>query len=739
MSGKNENTTGISRRNFLKSSGHLLIGFSILQLPFHVSGKTEDQSAEFSPGGPDEIDSWIRIDADGSATVLTGKMELGQGIKTALKQMAAEELDLDMSRVKIIIADTALTQNEGFTAGSGSIERSGYAIRRAAAEAKQQLLILAAEKLSLPIGRLEVNDGMVSSTENNQKISYWDLLKSRKLEGKISANPVLKDHVRFKLVGKPIQRDDITEMVTGKYIYVHDLRFPNMVHARVCHPPAYNSELISVPEDEIKSLPGVLKLVRNGRFLGVIAQEEYQAVKALELISAKAVWKNKPISPNQPELYNDIKNSLADGELVDKNDKVVTLIEESPVKHEATYYRPYQMHGSIGPSCAVAEWKEGQLRIWSHTQGVLPLRRTIADLLQMDEAKIRVTGVPGSGCYGHNAADDAAADAVLLAMEMPGKSVRVMWMRGDEHRWEPYGSAMVMKIGAGIDKSGLITAWNAEVWSDTHSTRAAGKAGHLIAGRHLEKPFAFAGDRFSGGSHRNSSPIYNVPSRQIKLFNYKGPLRTSSLRSLGSYANIFALESFMDELAFKARLDPVEFRLKHLSDERIIELIQTLAQKSGWKSFKKQKNRGIGFAFSQYKNQAAYFGAVAEVYIDHPAKKIRLSRLTGCIDAGQTINSDGLKNQTEGGMIQSASWTMMEEVKYDQNGIVSTNWNSYPIMRFMDSPQTEVFIIDRPEKNPLGAGEAAQGPVAAALANAVFNASGKRLREIPLLYEKLME
>jgi CO/xanthine dehydrogenase Mo-binding subunit len=395
------------------------------------------------------------------------------------------------------------------------------------------------------------------------------------------------------------------------------------------------------------------------------------------------------------------------------------------------------MHGSIGPSCAIAMWKNDFLTVWSHTQGVYPLRQSLSNLLTIPEEKIRVIGVPGSGCYGHNGADDVAADAALVAMEMPGKPVRVQWMREDEHRWEPYGSAMVMNLKAGIGATGKVVAWKTELWSDTHSTRPGGRAGHLIAARDLEKPFSFDAAGFSGGSSRNSIPLYDFATRQIVLHNYKGPLRTSALRSLGAYANIFALESFVDELALKAGKDPIEFRLLHLKDERAKEVINVLAQKIAWGKQELKAGTAIGFAFAQYKNEAAYFAVAAEVKVDPAAKKFRVVKLTGCIDAGQIINSDGIKNQTSGGMIQAASWTLLESVQYNADGILSTGWDSYSILRFADVPDTEVIIIDRPQQEPLGAGEAAQGPTAAAIGNAIFRATGSRLRELPLTADKI--
>jgi CO/xanthine dehydrogenase Mo-binding subunit len=430
-----------------------------------------------------------------------------------------------------------------------------------------------------------------------------------------------------------------------------------------------------------------------------------------------------------------------------KNSNPPQMVEDSPgieskIKSsnkflKAEYHRPYHMHGSTGPSCAVAEWKEENLTVWSPTQGVYPLQNSLSDLFGLEKEKIRCIGMPGSGCYGHNGADDVSAEAALIAKYYPEKPVRLQWMREDEHQWEPYGSAMAIQLEAGMDHQGKIMAWDTHIWSDTHSTRPNGKAGHYVSARHLEKPFEFQKGGFSGGSYRNATPLYNIQAKRLQLHNYEGPLRTSALRGLGAYGNIFALESFMDELALEAEMDPIAFRIKNLDDDRAVAVLENLATKTGWDSRVKSSEKGYGIAFSKYKNTASYFAVLAEVEIDKVEKTFKLTKMTGVIDSGQCINPDGLKNQTEGGMIQSASWTLMEAVKYDETGILSTDWTTYPIMRAKEVPEIEVHIINRPELPPMGAGEAAQGPVAAAIANAVFDATGSRVRDLPLKAEKV--
>lgn len=726
--------TNLGRRHFLKNTGKLVIGFSLAPFPF----SSQAQSMPFTGPRADtnNIDAWIRIDAEGNLTVLTGKTELGQGIKTALMQIAAEELDVNMKRVRIIIADTGQTADERYTAGSASITGSGSAIRKAAAEARRILLDMAAEKLKSPVSGLTVKDGIVTAMATGQSISYGALLSGKSIQGGITGKAPLKDPSKYTLVGTAYPREDIAAMVTGQPVYVQDIRLPDMLHARILRPPVYGAKLLSLPEEKVAGQTGIVKLVRNGSFVAIVAQEEYQAIKALRLLQQLSTWDKPALLPAQPNLFDHMIKQTANSEVVQKNEAVDPAIAAAATQHEAIYKRPYQMHGSIGPSCAVAQWKDDQLTVWSHTQGAFPLRSTLADLLNIPESKIRVMAVPGSGCYGHNGADDVGADAALLAMAVPGKPVRVQWMREDEHTWEPYGSAMLLRLKGGLDAQGNLLALNTELWSDTHSTRPGGRAGHFIAGRDLEKPFPFSTGRFSGGSYRNAMPLYDT-LRQVILYNYKGPLRTSALRSLGAYANIFALESFMDELAHKAGKDPAAFRLQYLKDERARAVVQLVMEKTQWNERIKKKGVGLGIAFAQYKNDASYFAVVAEVAVDKPAKQYRLVKLTGVIEAGQTINMDGIKNQTAGGMIQSASWTMLEEVHYNNNAVQSKNWDTYPIFRFNAVPDTEVFVINRPELPPVGAGEAAQGPTAAAIANAIFNATGSRLRELPLKPSKI--
>lgn len=739
---ENSQTPNPSRRSFLKSTGHLLIGFNLLPLTFCQTKGSQSESPAYTgiPVRPTIdnklIDSWIRLDATGHLTVLSGKQELGQGIKIALIQIAAEELDIHPDRCHIINSDTGQTANEGFTAGSNSVEGSGSAIRQAAAEARLYLLKLAGQKLNTNPDSLRVENGTIKAP-SGEETTYWKLLEGKFIEEKITGEATPKNPTNYQFVGQSFKREDIVKMVKGESHFVHDLNLPGMVHARILHPPSYQNRLQSIDLTEVESMPGVLKVIRNGSFLAVVAEREYQAVKAREKLKSLAIWDKAPIELLQDQLFGSIKNTPGKPEEVQVSPGISDTISKAAINHQAEYFRPYHMHASMGPSCALAIWEGDELTVWTATQGVYPVRNTIADLFSLDAEKIRCIGVPGSGCYGHNGADDVSGEVAMIAKELPGRHVRLQWMREDENKWEPYGTTMAFRISAGIDSDGNLLAWDTVVWSDSHSTRPNGSAGSFISARHLDPPIELRKGGWSGGSHRNGIPEYTFKAKQLYLFDYDGPLRTSSLRGLGAYANTFAMECFLDELIRKSGNDPFEFRIKNLEDPRAIAVIKELAERSNLKTKSKPANTGFGVAYARYKNATSYFAVLAEIKIDKEAKNYKLKKLTGVIDSGLTINPDGLKNQTEGGMIQSASWTMMEEVTFDQNGITSVDWNSYPIMRMIDVPEVEVHIIDRPETKPMGAGEAAMGPVAAAIANAVFDATGSRIRNLPIKPEKI--
>jgi CO/xanthine dehydrogenase Mo-binding subunit len=489
-------------------------------------------------------------------------------------------------------------------------------------------------------------------------------------------------------------------------------------------------------------MPGVIKVVRDGNFLAVVAEKEFQSIQAMNALSSAAKWKETAHLPKHDDLVNVLTHLPSqDSTIFERNAPSVS----GQKTIEATYTRPYQSHGSIGPSCAVAQFVDGAITVWTHTQGVYPDRAGIAEMLRMPPASVRLIHVEGSGCYGHNGADDAAADAALIARALPGRPVRVQWMREQEHAWEPFGPAMVTKLKASLDAAGKIADWNFEVFSNTHSMRPGG-AGALLAAQHMAQSFAVPAPKPlplpEGGGDRNAIPIYTFPNAHVvHHFIAEMPLRISAMRALGAYHNVFSIESFVDELALLAGADPVEFRLKHLDDQRGREVIEKAAQGFGWKRDQKPPpERGYGFAFARYKNLAAYCAIASEVEVNRETGRPRLVRAVAAVDAGQVVNPDGLTNQIEGAIVQSMSWTLYESVTFDDKRITSIDWQTYPILRFNAVPERiDVRIINRPGQPFLGSGETGQGPAAASIANGIANATGKRLRDLPLTRKRIKD
>jgi nicotinate dehydrogenase subunit B len=729
-------TTPVSRRGFLAASGALIVSFSLL--PAVRLAAQQAPSAPKPPGSLGNtplLDAWIRVDADGGVTVFTGKAELGQGIKTALIQIAAEQLGVDPARIDLITADTSRTPDEGFTAGSRSLTDSGTAIMHAAAQVREILIARAAERLGIAVDRLQARDGAVLA-DDGRRVAFGELVAVNSEPVHARPQSKLKDPKSYTVIGKPMPRVDIPAKMTGGAAYVQDLRLPGMVHARVVRPPSYGARLREVQTDAAQKLPGVLKIVRDGSYLAVIAEREYQAIVAMRALAAAAAWDERAGLPEPAKLYDFLKRTPSNA-IVDLDRRAASDQAAAARTVEASYRRPYQMHGAIGPSCAVGWFKDGALTVWTHSQGVYPLRRAIAEMLQLPEDRVRCVHAEGSGCYGHNAADDVAADAALLARAFPDRPVRVQWMREQEHAWEPYGPAMLTQAKAALDAGGAIVDWQYDVWSNAHSTRP-GRAGSLMPAWHLATPFAPPPPQPiplpEGGGDRNAIPFYTFPNaRVVHHFIPAMPVRVSALRGLGAYMNVFSIESFVDELAAAAGADPVEFRLRHLDDLRARDAIGAAATRFGWSGYAKARGRGRGFAFARYKNLAAYLALAVEVEVERETGRTRLVRAVAAVDSGQAVNPDGIRNQIEGGIVQSMSWTLFEAVGFDATRITSADWSSYPIARFPEIPQiVDVHVIDRPGMPFLGTGEAAQGPTAAAIANAIADATGVRLRELPL-------
>jgi CO/xanthine dehydrogenase Mo-binding subunit len=722
-----------SRRDVL--AGALVVSFSLRAIP-SLAQEQENVSKPPLPGSLKKapmLDAWIRIDADGSVTVFTGKCEIGQGVKTALIQVAAEELELDPHAIHLVTADTARAANEGFTSGSNSMKDSASAIRNAAAQVREILIGIAAERLGVAADRLRAQSGAIIGPDN-RRAAYGDLVAGNVLHVTAQPTSKLKAPDTLKIIGQSLPRIDIPGKVTGGVSYVHDLRLSGMVHARVVRPPSYDARLQSIDTSDAEKMPGVIKVVRDGSFLGILAEREFQAVTAMHALAAAAKWDIATKLPDETNISSIIESLPAEDHVIaDKHAESASATRTL----QAVYRRPYQMHGSIGPSCAVASFDGDALTVWSHAQGMFPLRQAIAEMLRLPEEKVRCIHMEGAGCYGHNGADDAAADAALLARALPGRPVRVQWMREQEHQWEPYGPAMVSRARASLDAGGNIVDWWYEVRSNTHSTRPPG-AGQLIAARHLETPFTPGpprpGDQPEGAGDRNAVPLYVLPNvRVVHHLVPDMPLRASALRGLGAYHNIFAIESFMDELAAAAGADAIEFRLRHLKDKRARAVITAAAERFGWSSWQAAKGKGRGFAFARYKNLAAFCAVAVEVNIEHESGHVRLGRAIAAVDSGQAVNPNGIANQIQGGIVQSASWTLYESVHFEPRRILSQDWSTYPILRFGTMPESvDVYVIDAPGEPFLGTGEAAQGPTAAAIANAVANATGVRIRDLPL-------
>jgi CO/xanthine dehydrogenase Mo-binding subunit len=610
----------------------------------------------------------VRPEADGTVSIATGKVELGQGIHTALAQIAAEELNVPLEKIRILPPSTEYCPDEGVTSGSLSIQDGGGALRKACAE-----LLAAPEK---------------------------------------SAS-------RYGIVGTSAPRLDLPAKFAGRASFIQDMALPGMLHGRVLRPFHAFSKLKQISVD----------CVRDGNFIGVLAEREEEAIAAAKKARAGASWEEGPRVPE--DIHAWLKENVAEDHVA--KEKVDAAAKARGAKRvQATYRKPYIAHASIGPSCALAQWTQGRLEVWTHSQGIFHLRRELAMILDLPEENIVVRHVEGAGCYGHNGADDAALDAALLARGASGRPVRVQWSREDEFAWEPYGPAMLVSLEAQLDAGGGIVTWRHDLWSNGH-TRRPGRAGKpvLAAAAHLAAPFELAPPSNpplpAGGADRNAIPIYEVPD--LLVMNHyvrEAPLNVSSLRSLGGFGNVFAIESFMDELAAAAGIDPVAFRMKHLKDQRGKAVIAEAMRKAG--PYRKAENRGRGIGFAKYKNIGAYCAVVAEV---EAGRELRVTRLVAAVDAGLPVNPDGVANQVEGGCIQAASWTLKEAWR---PGVLG--WEDYPILRFSEVPAVEVIVL-RNEHPSVGAGECSMGPTGAAIANALHDALGVRVRELPLTAERI--
>jgi CO/xanthine dehydrogenase Mo-binding subunit len=727
-----------TRRSFIKGAGSIVVYFNVMSagsVAQAAAGAELPQSLASNP----RLDTWLRIGADGVIALSPGKCELGQGVQTALAQIAADELDVDLGRMHILTIDTDYSPDESYTSGSRSIEHSGAAIRMAAAEVRAILIELAADELDTAPEKIGVRNGIFTIDGAATRLDYASVIGEKTLSRHASGSVAPKDRDCYEIVGRSAERIDIPAKAFAEDAYIYDMRLDGMLHARVVRKGDRESKL-SLPADiaAIRRMPGVVNVVRDGSFLAVVAEREEQAAGAARELAGLCDWKHETLPFDEASLSAWLREAPADVKVVAERGAVGSA--DIARKVSRSYSRAFQAHASLSPSAAFAYRQGNRLTVWSHSQGVYPLRGAIAKIVGLDEENVQCIHAQASGCYGHNGADDAACDAALIAMQIPGKPIRLQWSRADEFLGEPYGSAMTTEINAGIDDGGRIVDWTFDVWSGSHSTRPRGAngAGRFFAARQLARPLPVppVGNipQPRGGGDRNAVPVYSFANHRVtKRLVPDVRLRVSALRALGAYTNVFSIESFMDEIAHEQGADPIDFRIRHLDDQRAIGVLEKLREQllaAGMTSDRPPAGVGIGMA--QYKNSGAYCAVAMRVVVNPDDGQIRLDRALCAVDVGLVINPDGAINQIEGGIIQASSWTVREQVRLGRNGAVSTDWASYPILTFAEVPTVEVTLIDQPDELPLGTGEAAHGPTAAAIGNAVARATGKRVRDLPL-------
>ena len=684
------------------------------------------------------LSSWVKFTPDGRVAISPGKVEIGQGIVTALAQIAADELDVDIGRVEMIRATTAASPNEGVTSGSLSIQQSGRALRQVCAEVRQLFLAAASERLGVEASALDIDDGTISGP-GNIRTSYWELAGEVSLDRQATPGAVAKPATRRGVAGHSVQRIDIPDKVLGRPRFIHDSPLPGTLHGRVLRPEASGARLVALDEDTARAVAGLVAIVRDGSFVGVVSETEDSAEAALKALRSGASWSAGEPLPDEDDLAAFLRSQPVETTVIDT--RTSSSARETARTIRRQYTRPYIAHASIAPSCAMARWSGDRVHVWTHSQGVYLLRADLAIVLRLPVENITVEHMEGAGCYGHNAADDVALDAVLLARAAGDRLVRVQWSRHDEMAHAPFGAAMAIEIKADLDAENEIVGWRHAIWSNGHTARP-GRAAHpaVLAATELENPFprmisSNPPAANGGGGDRNSTPLYDFPAWKIESHRLLTmPVRTSALRTLGAQGNVFAIESMLDEIAAQRGEDPVQFRLRHLRDERAKDVIRIAARRASWKPQKKT-GFGYGIGFARYKNTGAYCAAIAEV---EGADDIRVRRLTLAVDVGEAINPDGVINQIEGGAIQATSWVLKERVRFDRSRITSTSWTDYPILTFSEVPVVDVELVGRPEIEPVGAGEAAHGPVTAAIANAVYDCLGIRIGDLPITRERLI-
>ncbi len=687
------------------------------------------------------LGNWIQFGENQKLRVLSGKVEIGQGINASLKKIAILQLGLHPEQLEFIAGDTQICPDEWYTAGSQSIEVGGHALAFACQHFRGFFEAAAAKSLGCQVADLTLAGGVF--THAGKSISYFDLQNAVDC-AQFSLEQAWTGEA-FSLKGEKssvdgFAREDLNEKIGGKG-FIQDVVLPNMVHARILRGPHAHAVTDDWQLDKLKALPGVDQVFVSGQFVALIGQNESALVNAYEKAQTFIVWRTKNPLPQEKGMEEFLTSlpSIESEPIVEGSPK------EGSLKHCARYSRPYVAHASISPSCALAmPNKDGSLSVWSHTQGPHKLRDQLALALKMPAPQVRVIHVSGPGCYGHNGADDVAFDAAYLAQQLQC-AVRVQWMRSDEMSAGPVGAASLVELGASLDDDGAIVSWDATVWSHTHIARPGWGEGINLLGAWSTKdavPEPQPVDMFlpAGGGLRNIKPYYDLPSLKVKHhFIPQSPVRVSALRSLGAYANTFAIESFLDELAELSNQDPLAFRLKHQSDQRARDVLEKVAQMCHWQDYRQelsdaQDGRGLGIAFGRYKNKSAFCAVVIEVEV---AEAVKVNKVWMAVDAGEIVHFDALLNQVEGGIIQALSWSLKEEVHWNESGSTTISWDDYPILNFDEVPAVEIELIDRPGEPGLGSGELAAGPIAGALGNAVAHALQMRPRHLPFTPDRL--
>ena len=758
---------GFSRRDFLKGSGALIVGFSVLEFADTLGIVPEGALAQ---GGntPQTLDSWIAIGADSRVTVYTGRADMGQGTATVQTQLIAEELSVPVSQVRLVQCDTAMTPDQGTSSGSQAhpVNFNHENLAQAGATAREALLGMASTRLGVPVDRLAASNGVISAVNDpSRKISYGELIGGKRFDLTIQPNAKRKPPAEWTVMGKSVPRVDMTDLVTARFEFVHNVRVPGMLHGRVVRPPAVGAAVTNVDESSVAGMPGVVKVVVKKNFVGVVAEKPWQAIKAAEQL--KVTWSPGTGLPSQRDFYDYLRNHQTRRDAYSVNSKdVEAKLASAATRIKATYLHPYQMHGSMGSSCAVADVRADNATIWSATQAVYPLRSTAAMVLGLQPQKVRVVYVRGSGCYGLNGADGVSYDAAVLSQAV-GKPVRVQFSRKDEMVWgENYGLPFVIDQQAAVDANGNIVAWDYETWSATLGNRPGNNAPGNVASGMLfgfmpaaVQPRAQAPDPANFDNGSNAVPAYvagrvggkasgtgTITSERVLTHTVPSPFLTGPLRSPARLQNAFAQESFLDEIAAQVKADPVQYRLRHLSDPRLKEVVAAAAKAANWDARPSPKATlsrtgiasGRGIACVLYEGDNGYVGLVAEVDVNQDTGEVIAKRIVVAQDTGPVSSPDGIKNQLEGGALQGLSRALGEEVTWDSQKITSVDWRSYKTM-FVGSPTPviESVLIDRSGEEAMGAGETAITIVAAAVGNAIFDATGVRIREVPFTPERV--